>query len=127
MVFILTPDSYSFPTRFSLFFQRADDPFDEVSVRHLVLVLRRVESASKSHKGPAPNGGIRLSLEGSEMDLFAARRLHDLAEAEWLYAAAREYLDAAAGIFNQPLDKVCALRNGIFLAACQDPSKPQGD
>ena len=65
---------------FSLFFQRVDDPFDKVSVRHLVLVLRRVESASKSHKGPAPNGGIKLSLEGSEVDLFAARRLHDLAK-----------------------------------------------
>jgi len=124
MFFILTPDSCSFPTRFSLFFQCADDPFDEVSVRHLVLVLRRIESASKSYEGPAPNGGIKLSLEGREMDLFAARRLHDLAEAEWLYAPAREYFDAVAGIFDQPLDELCALRNGILLAACQDASKP---
>jgi hypothetical protein len=61
------------------------------------------------------------------MNLLATRRLHDLAEAEWLYAAAREYLDAVAGIFNQPLDEVCTLRSSIFLAACQDASKPQGD
>jgi hypothetical protein len=77
-----------------------DDPFDEVSVRHLVLVLRWVESASKSHKGSAPNGGIRLSLEGSEMDLFATRRLHDLAKTIYLYAPAREDFDSIASIFN---------------------------
>jgi hypothetical protein len=68
-----------------------------------------------------------LSLESSEVDLFAARRLYDLAKTIRLYTSARQYFDSMVGIFDQPLDEGCTLRSGILLAAGQDASKPELD